>query len=445
MRNPVQTVFFSWTSALTEHFPLLGARLLDRPIRSLVGSALLSAFFARRNRSQLRKVRGFRRFLVHPDSHIGDAIMSQSAVSALHDFFPDAEIDIVANRAVMPLIEGNPEVRRFFPMYAGGMFPTDSELAAVTDLMRREQYDLCININPFLKGSKIAKETQPVFDFTSHAPTMTRNEDTSTEINHIVFQYHRFVHALLGEGGRPGRERRFEGVSVGLSDKALEEAARFMGKTRSSRLVVTLNTDTASPYTRIPFATQVDLAKALLERGASLLVGAGHNEAGIGYRLLEALPPSLRSQARVIPAEMSLETYSALTDHCDLFVTGDTGPMHIAAARKYSRTGRHSVRNRTALLCLFGATPSRMSGYDSFQPGYLPSNQDAPSWTMTAGSPCRNITCINKLFKTCKTVRCFERLDLRGVTDLVALLFDRSRDGRSLLNEKVGRQVDNRG
>jgi len=98
-----------------------------------------------------------------------------------------------------------------------------------------------------------------------------------------------------------------------------------------------------------------------------------------------------------------------------VFISGDTGPLHIAAARKVSPTGRHPVRNRTAVLSFFGATPARLSGYDSSQPGFLAANQDAPSWTFVSRSPCRNITCLDKLYKTCRVVRCFEGLDLEGM------------------------------
>jgi hypothetical protein len=60
-----------------------------------------------------------------------------------------------------------------------------------------------------------------------------------------------------------------------------------------------------------------------------------------------------------------------------------------------------------------------MSGYDSFQPGYLPANQEAPSWSYTAGSPCRNITCVNKIFKTCRDVHCFDDVDAEALAGLI--------------------------
>jgi hypothetical protein len=128
---------------------------------------------------------------------------------------------------------------------------------------------------------------------------------------------------------------------------------------------------------------------------------------------------SLRARIRIIPRAMRLEVYSALLDRADVFVTGDTGPLHLAASRKYSRSGSHQFRNRTAILSCFGATTPRTSGYDSFHQGFLDSNQDAPAWCYQAGSRCRNITCLNKMFKTCNTVRCFEQVDVSALAALV--------------------------
>jgi len=149
-------------------------------------------------------------------------------------------------------------------------------------------------------------------------------------------------------------------------------------------------------------------------------------------RLVAAMPERVRGSLRIIPPELDLAAYVALIDYADVFVTGDTGPMHLAAARRHAASGGHRFRNRTAVLSLFGATVPRMSGYDSARPGYLPANQDAPSWCYVAPSRCRNITCLNKYFKTCRAVRCFEGVDVAGLADLVASHLRSVRSGERL-------------
>jgi Glycosyltransferase family 9 (heptosyltransferase) len=178
----------------------------------------------------------------------------------------------------------------------------------------------------------------------------------------------------------------------------------------------------------MPFVKQAALLEQLARdtnADTRILLGEGHTEAGIGKSLFDSVSSDLRFKLRIIPKSMPLEVYSALIDFADVFVTGDTGPMHLAAARRYSRSKSFEFRNRTAILSFFGATTPRMSGYDSFQPGFLASNQDAPSWCYQAGSRCRNITCLNKMFKTCKNVLCFEQVDVNGLATLVASYVNR--------------------
>ena len=98
--------------------------------------------------------------------------------------------------------------------------------------------------------------------------------------------------------------------------------------------------------------------------------------------------------------------------------TGWYGPYTstggLAAAWKTDRQGRHPFRNRTAILSLFGATPPRLSGYDS-RPGYMESGQKAESHSYQSVSACRNLTCMHKMAKECDASGCFQDLDVEQI------------------------------
>jgi len=431
-----QRIAFAATSRLTEVFPVAGAHLLDAILRPVLGSRLLGMLLARRSRSAIRKVRFFRRFLVIPDIHIGDAVMTQAALSALRDFFPDAEVDYVVNRIAGSIIEGNPEASRILPIFSGAHLPTADDVAALRGVIRDGDYDLCWSFGSFLDPADVAPRGLPFVSFLTHAAQLVRNENDDSEINHFNYQFYRFVRQVLLTVARPVRSDRYPGVRTTYSDEAVSQAAQYAAEAGVSpgSPVVMVNPDGACRFTLVPFEEEA----SLLERLASatppetvILLGAGHSWSGVGQRLVEAVPTALRRKLRIIPKQLPLDAYAALMDLADVFITGDTGPLHLAAARRYSRSGRHRFRNRTAVLSLFGATVPRMSGYDSRQPGFLPANQDAPSWSYQAGSPCRNLSCLNKYFKTCRAVRCFEHFDVAGLTELVAshlAQLDRSAD-----------------
>jgi len=419
-----QRIAFAGTSRLTDAFPAAGARLLDGLLLPALGSRALARVFARRNRRAMESVRAFRRILVIPDIHIGDAVMTQSALTAVRDFFPNAQVDYAINRMVSPLIEGNPDATRILPIFSSAQFPTPADVAALRDLIETGHYDLCLNFGTFLEKRDVAGRGQPFVSFLTHTATVLHNERDRGTINHFSYQYYQFVRGVFSMVARSVRPDRYEGARTTHGDEAIAEASRFVAEAGLGRggPVVMVNPDGACRFTLMPFENQAALVGRLAASSSddtTLVLGAGHTFAGIGERLVATVPPPLRHKVRIIPKTMRLEAYAALMDGADAFITGDTGPLHLAAARRYSRSGRHRFRNQTAVLSVFGATTPRMSGYDSRQPGFLAANQDAPSWCCVAGSPCRNITCLNKYFKTCAAVRCFEHVDVAGIADLV--------------------------
>jgi heptosyltransferase-2 len=419
--NRLQKTLIGASSRLTRRHSRAGARLLDFVVTPLLGNSFLYSTAAARNRKIVRSIRALRRILVIPDIHIGDAVMTQASVSALRDLFPGAEVDYVINRTVFPLIRGNPDATRVFPLFRGGAFPSAELLKELRELVSSGDYDLGLNHSPFIKDRDIAAAGVPVLNFMSRAPVIVLQERFPGGVNHFIYHMYHFAYDLLFSVAPEARAKHFRGVSLTLADTAWERARvlAIQSGLSPARPGVMVNPDAASPFSRMPFDQLVDFINRLARLPAILLLGEGHSDPGIGERIKSSLPPAFQAKIKIIPVDFPLDAYAALIDFCDVFVSGDTGPLHIAAARKFSRTGRFKFRNRTSVLSFFGATLARLSGYDSSQPGFLAANQDAPSWTFVSRSPCRNITCLDKLYKTCPVVRCFEGLDLGGMVERV--------------------------
>ncbi len=421
-----QRMLFDATSRLTDRFPVAGAHLLDRTVRPAVGNPLVASILVARNRRTIASVASFRRVVVVPDSHIGDAVLAQGLLAALRDYFPDATVDFLVNKTVAPLIVGHPDATRVIPVFSGGFFPSAADLARVRDIVRSGGYDLCVNQSPFISDADLAAPGQVVLNFATHGPVLVRNEQDPSRVNHFLYQGYWFLRDLLATVAVPVRRTAFSGADLFFSDDAIALATKYANDAglAAGAFVIQLNPDAATRFTTLPFDVQVDLLRRLASLDATVLVGAGHTTTGVGQRLVDTLPAHLRPRAHVVPASLPLDAYSALMDWCDVFISGDTGPLHLAAARRHARDGTCRFRNLTAVLSVFGATPARMSGYDSAQPGYPPANQDAPSWCYAAGSPCRNITCLNKMFKTCRVARCFDDVDCGLLARLVERYFD---------------------
>ncbi len=404
--------FFQFTSLVTDVFPRRGARVLDTMMRNLLGNIAVFKTVEFQARKRLRKVRKYDRILVAADLNIGDAIIAQGTVAAVRRVFPQAKIDCVIKKSARDLIQGNPDISRLYPLYEGAPFPNESDLAGLAQVSGSDDYDLVLNLSPMVDDKTFTGRN--VVNYSLMAAELIRNEGRQgAVVNNVTYQSYNFVGQLFRESVPPGFGQDFQGANVYLSDEAIEAARDFLLSEGVSQddPVVMFNPDASAKFTRMPFDFQLQLLRCLAEMRCSVLLGAGHVEKFIEHELMYSLAPDHRKEITIVPASTSLDVYTALIDLADVFISGDTGPLHIAAARKFARRSGKSLRNRTAVISVFGGTPSHIYGYDSEAPGFFPANQDAPSKTFVAKSQCRNITCINKMAKTCKEVRCFRSLD----------------------------------
>ncbi len=421
--NKFQKTLFHLTSVLTTWFPRGGAWFFDHTLPHIVGNKTLVKQIFKKNLRTVKSVPQFNKILVIPDIHIGDAVMMQGAVQAFRDFFPEARIDYVIKKSVACLIDGNPAISNLYPLFTGTIFPTENDVESIKKLVAENQYDLCFNCSPFFEDGRLFPKNQKILNFLTVAPQMTRNDLDQVSLNHFLFQSYMFVDKLLNKTTGAHPSKVFPGVPVTLSDEAFQKAKDLLNQTGTpeGKPLVFLNPDTASPYTLIPFEHQATLLKRMLELDVTVLFGTAFVHKDVEKKLLENLSAGEKKKVITIPQTLPIEAYAALVDFADVFISGDTGPLHIAAARKFSKTGNIKFQNKTFVISVFGATPARMSGYDSTNPLFPPANQDVQSRTYVSKSPCRNITCVNKMAKTCKTVRCFEVLDVENIASDIKL------------------------
>jgi len=417
LSNNLQKTIFHLTSRLTDSFPRGGAKFFNSVLPPIVGNRMLVGHLFKKNLKTIRRVKKFEKILVIPDIHIGDAIMMQAAVSAFRDFFPDARIDYIIKKAVGCLMEGNPDISNLYPYFTGGVFPSPSDLENLKKLVVENQYDLCYNCSPFFEDSTHFPKGQVILNFLSAAPQIMRNEIGQTGNNHTIHQCYDLPRRLLSQFMSPKRTGSLKGVPVTLSDGAIAEAQAFLKDKQvpTNQPIIFMNPDTASRFTRVPFEDQVVLLKRLSQIPGHILLGTDFTTKTLEQRLLERLLPEEKAKVTCVPTSLSLDGHTALIDFADVYISGDTGPLHMAAARKVSKSGNFKFRNKTFVISIFGATPARVSGYDSKNPLFLPANQDVQSRVYATESLCHNVTCVNKMFKTCKTVRCFEALDVENI------------------------------
>jgi ADP-heptose:LPS heptosyltransferase len=415
---------------VTETFPVQGAHCVDRLIFLLAGNRLLPAFLSQSNVRRLKRARAIRRVCILCDMNIGDAVMTQGIASAIRQFLPHSQIDYVTKESAACLIQGNPEIDQVYGIYRGSPLPDARDVAAINSMMADSSYDLVFTFCPFLSRKSVHFPRHAVvIGWGGLAAEVIRAQRNPDRISHMTLRMYRFAYDLLSPVMRPAPGAAFGGVRVTLSEASAERAERFLADSGSPGLParILFNPDTSSDFTRIPFDLQLRILEGLCDLPAEILLGEGHAISGIGIALRTALPESKRARVRLVPGSLPIDAYAALIDASDIFITGDTGPLHIAAARKFSRNGTRVFRNRTAVLSIYAAQPGRLYGYDSNRRGYLDSSQDRSAHVYETRSCCRNMATVNKAM-----IACAEPSHFFQALDIPRILSDAERIVRSV-------------
>ncbi len=307
-------------------------------------------------------------------------------------------------------------------------FPTEDDYARLRGLVAREQFSVVLNLGPFLSKKALGSNAHMIQLYVPFAAFVFRAWKLN-KTRHISYLSRAFASEFLATENNNTIGTTYSGTlntnSVYLSRNSIARAQSFLDDCgiRVGTGIVFFNPDATSQFGQIPFEIQSTLLRQIaeLKSVSAIMIGRAYTSVNIERSLLASLPEVWREKVHIVP-HMPIEAYTALIDASDMFISGDTGPLHIAACRKLGKDGR-PLRNKTAVLAIYGATDSRMYGYDSEQPFHAPANQDVPSRSFSAPVPCRNITCVNKFGKSCSEVRCFDHLPVDDIFEYIASYF----------------------
>jgi heptosyltransferase-2 len=170
-------------------------------------------------------------------------------------------------------------------------------------------------------------------------------------------QIHEYLALIAALGGDPSPVTP-NLVATPDEAKAVEEKFHLAGLTRNGRPLIGLNPGAEyGPAKRWPIERFAAAARTIHARtNAAFLIFGGRND----IPLAASLEAVLKTQSQGAPNESfltqnvsgqtTLRELMALMTHCNLLLTNDTGPMHVAAALG------------TPVLALFGSTAPELTG-----------------------------------------------------------------------------------
>jgi ADP-heptose:LPS heptosyltransferase len=405
----------------------ISSPLIDSTLKRLSFNKKINRFLKKRNSKKLLRIDRLKKVLIIPDINIGDAMICQSFIAPLKKAFPDIEISYIYQQRASPLVCTNPDIDEHFPLFRNIGYPSDKDFANLRNLLKGFHFDLIFNLNPYFTSKHFHAASSPVIYSLRLVSNIIRNYSSEGSEAHISLQMSKFAQELIetlvlnpANGG--GKKSDFHFNLFYTTQDPFLKAQRMLNdlNIKSDSKKVFLNPDTSCAYTRMPLWIQRKLLMGILANpDTHVIMNCGFTFQGIEKELLKEIPSTFKKRIAVIPKETPIDVYAALTDYSDVFITGDTAPLHIAASKKIIVDSDRRFRNSTAVVGVFGATSSKIYGYDSFSSDHIPASQNAPSKVFEAFPECKNITCIDKIFKACPEVNCFNGLRPEPIIDYV--------------------------
>lgn len=251
---------------------------------------------------------------------IGDLVLAEPLIEALHSIYTNICVDVVASEYAAPVLYENPLVSKILALKERNIRCVMSMVEEVS----KGGYDISITVDtspisyliPFLAGVRIrVGQGRRLWGFTLNKPVFFSRRCSDLHeviLNQLLLKPFGYSPSLV-------RPRLF------LSPVEVENARRMIADFgfEMSKKVIVMHPGSLGSSAEPPFNLYYRLCEMLGSRFQVMVCGQK------GVDNLEIFTGI--EGVRVID-DMNIREYMGLISQSDLFVGGDTGPMHIASA-----------------------------------------------------------------------------------------------------------------
>jgi len=280
----------------------------------------------------------FQRILVVELWHIGDVVLSTTALRVLRRAFPSAKLTLLAKPYAAELLANSDLVDEIvvfdFPWTAssGKYDPRRyhmGEIAALVRQLRAERFDLSVDVRMDIRSNlltcAIGAKRRLGYDFGGGSGLLTDRVPASPDSNHKVMDWLMLLRPLIpGLAEGVTNDESFAPILT-VTREEQESAQSFLREhgVQQGDTIVGIHPGASVGRRRWPLANFGQVADRLAERhGTKTLVFV--DPEGVGADLQLRTPPLF--------ARGALREFMALVSLCDVLVCNDSGPMHIADA-----------------------------------------------------------------------------------------------------------------
>jgi heptosyltransferase-2 len=287
-----------------------------------------------------------KKILIRGPNWIGDAVMCTPALAALRSSFPHAQITLLVNSTIAELLQENPHLDHIWIYDKAGRHRDLMGKLNLSQEIARESFDVAVLFQNAFEAALLARLARiPVrygyptdgrgFLLTVHAPLPKGS----------CHQVDYYLH-LLKPLGINGSSKKLCLKTTPQEDETTREYLRSQG-IHDAETVVGINPGaTYGAAKRWSTERYARLADRMIESlNAKVLILGGPGEEKLGH----AISAQMKNTALVLSGRLTVRELMAAIRQCNLLITNDSGPMHIAAAFE------------VPLVAIFGPTNPRIT------------------------------------------------------------------------------------
>lgn len=344
-----------------------------------------------------------KKILIRSTNWIGDAVMTTPAVRTIRENFPESEITMLVHPWVSDVFRYSPRIDRLFMYEKKGRHKGLKGMLQLAGELRQEEFDCAILLQNAFEAALITMTAGiPVrggYTTDGRGLLLTHGVRKEPEVvkKHEIHYYQRMV---LGLGLRPSINELELFIPGDQIDAAKQRIEELTGVQAGTVPLIGFNPGAAfGPAKRWPAEKFAELAEMLCrETDARIVLFGSAADRGTATDI-KARSGAASARMIDLTGETTLIQAMALIGECDVFVTNDSGLMHVAAAL------------HTPLVAIFGSTDHIATG--PYSDNAIIIRKPLPC------SPCKKSHCPEKHF------RCMKLIDSNDVFTAVAGILEK--------------------
>ncbi len=288
----------------------------------------------------------YKAILIVKMSSLGDVIHSLPTLAAIRHNWPNAKIVWAVHEAFSGVLPGKPWVDEVLYIDKKKL-KSVSYLMALRKQLKAYHFDIAIDLQGLMKSALVtmvsgAKRRVSYWEAREGSRLINEPLVGEHQYGHVIERYLDVVRCLGGTVD--GIE--FPLVELGAASESVREKLLKEGSDVKPYVVLTPATRWAPKDW--PLDRYAEIGDKLLTAGYEVVLLGGPDDAPKG----EELQSYAKGTFINMMGKTSLHEMMALIQHCALFISGDTGPLHMANAMQ------------VPLIALYGPTyPGRLGPY----------------------------------------------------------------------------------